>query len=141
MERERKVGEHVRNLIGRGLLTAVHDVSDGGLLVAVSEMALVSNKGAWLYFTDWRVPLQAWAFGEGQGRYVVTCSIDHQEAIVDQANASGIHCESIGMVEGDCLEFEFEEEPGRNTKIPLADLRAAHEGFFPRLMGADAALA
>jgi phosphoribosylformylglycinamidine synthase len=139
--RERKAGEHIRNLIGRGLLTAVHDASDGGLLVALTEMALASNLGAWIYYTDWRVPLSLWSFGEGQGRYLATCKITDQEAIVEQANEIGVHCESIGSTGGDCLELEFEDEPVRNTSIPLADLRAAHEGFFPKLMGADAALA
>jgi phosphoribosylformylglycinamidine synthase len=134
LERERKVGEHVRELIARGAATAVHDVSDGGLLVAVAEMALASNLGAWLYYTDWRVPLSQWSFGEGQGRYLVTCSVDDQDALVEEANSLGIHCESIGSVEGDCIELEFEDEPARNAKISLADLRAAHEGFFPALM-------
>jgi phosphoribosylformylglycinamidine synthase len=123
------------------MATAVHDISDGGLLVAIAEMALAGNRGAWLYYTDWREPFALWSFGEGEGRYLLTCSVDNQEAIVEEANELGIHCESVGTVGGDCLDLEFEEEPARNTKISLADLRAAHEGFFPRLMGADAALA
>ena len=137
LDRERKTGEHLRSLIARGRGTAVHDVSDGGLLVAVSEMALAGNLGAWLYFTDWRTPFAEWAFGEGQGRYLVTCSVDDQEAIVEEAMNLDIHCESIGSVAGDCIELEFEEDPARNTKVPLADLRAAHEGFFPGLMGGE----
>ncbi len=141
LTRERKVGEHILDLIGRGLATAVHDVSDGGLLVAFAEMALAGNLGGWFYYTDWRDPFGLWSFGEEQGRYLVTCSVDHQEAIVEEANRLGVHCESVGLVGGDCLELEFEEETTRNAKIPLADLRAAHDGFFPRLMGADAALA
>jgi phosphoribosylformylglycinamidine synthase len=137
LDRERKVGEHIRDLIARGLATAVHDLSDGGLLVALAEMALASNLGAWFYFTDWRIPFVNWAFGEGQGRYLVTCSIDDQEAIVEQATKLDIHCESVGSVGGDCIDLEFEDEPARNAKISLADLRAAHEGFFPKLMGSE----
>ena len=46
LEAERRNGEFVRMLIGEGLVTAVHDVSDGGILVAVAEMALAGNIGA-----------------------------------------------------------------------------------------------
>jgi phosphoribosylformylglycinamidine synthase len=43
---ERRHGEFVRALIRDGLVTAVHDISDGGLLVALAEMAMVSHIGA-----------------------------------------------------------------------------------------------
>ncbi|MBB3860467.1 phosphoribosylformylglycinamidine synthase [Novosphingobium hassiacum] len=65
---ERKNGEQVREWISAGKLTAVHDISDGGLLVALTEMALASNKGCAL-----DIPLDtAMAFGEDQSRYIVT---------------------------------------------------------------------
>ncbi len=113
---ERQAGELIRRLILEGRVTAVHDVSDGGLLVAATEMALAGGIGAEL---DTLSPAQA--FGEDQGRYLVTVS-------------SGIEIEGAVRI-------------GRTIDrsavygIPLADLRRAHEDFFPTLMGADAALA
>ncbi|RYG86067.1 MAG: phosphoribosylformylglycinamidine synthase II, partial [Alphaproteobacteria bacterium] len=65
---ERKNGEYVRALIIAGTANAVHDVSDGGLLVAITEMALVGGIGAQI---DIELTAET-AFGEDQGRYVVT---------------------------------------------------------------------
>ncbi|WP_416909110.1 MAG: phosphoribosylformylglycinamidine synthase subunit PurL [Polymorphobacter sp.] len=64
---ERAAGEFVGELIAGGLVSAVHDVSDGGLLVAVTEMALAGGIGA-----EVEAMSAGAAFGEGQGRYVVT---------------------------------------------------------------------
>jgi phosphoribosylformylglycinamidine synthase len=68
LERERRTGEFVRQLISDGKVSAVHDVADGGLLVAVAEMALAANIGAKLEGIEGT----AAAFGEDQGLYVVT---------------------------------------------------------------------
>src|SRR5262249_46231066 len=67
---ERNSGDLVRALIAEGIAGAVHDISDGGLLVAIAEMAMASGIGAELD----RAPLAAHAFwfGEDQARYVVT---------------------------------------------------------------------
>src|SRR6202012_3042796 len=68
---ERRHGEFVRALIRDGVVTAVHDVSDGGLLVALAEMAMASHIGAVLEAADDVAPHAFW-FGEDQGRYVLT---------------------------------------------------------------------
>ncbi len=60
-----------RRLIRDGLVTAAHDVSDGGLLVALAEMAIASGIGAVLEDSS-ALPAHAFWFGEDQGRYVVT---------------------------------------------------------------------
>jgi len=64
----------------------------------------------------------------------------------DECEDAGVDCIRIGAVGGSKLKFldAKEREADRFeglAEIPLAALRAAHEGFFPRLMGADAALA
>ncbi|MCF8706549.1 phosphoribosylformylglycinamidine synthase subunit PurL [Rhizorhapis sp. SPR117] len=117
LAKERAHAEFVRKLIDQGLASAVHDISDGGLLVAVAEMALAGNIGATLeeigdHFT---------AFGEDQARYVVTSR--NAEAI----QAAGIPMTRIGTTGGDTLQIH-------GKQITLADLRTAHEGFFPALM-------
>src|SRR4029079_8322783 len=67
---ERRNGDFVRGLIGEGAVTAVHDVSDGGLLVAIAEMAMASGIGAELQHP--LIAAHAFWFGEDQARYVVT---------------------------------------------------------------------
>ncbi|PTD25004.1 phosphoribosylformylglycinamidine synthase subunit PurL [Sphingomonas fennica] len=119
--KEKASGDLVRKLIANGTVSAVHDLSDGGLLVAVAEMALAGGIGASLD----PIASAAEAFGEDQGRYVVTAApgVDVPGAV------------RIGAVGGHSVKA------GDGINIQLADLRKAHEGFFPKLMGADAALA
>ena len=75
---ERRTGEFVRELVAKGLVTAVHDISDGGLLVAIAEMALASGDlGAEIALEIGDVLRNSeWFFGEEQGCYLVTTAID-----------------------------------------------------------------
>ena len=77
-------------------------------------------------------------FAEDQGVYVVTI---HDHALLDflgAAHAAGVEAEPLGRTGGKRLIFE---RPDRDDVVALDALREAHEGFFPKLMGADAALA
>jgi phosphoribosylformylglycinamidine synthase len=127
---ERKHAEFVRDLIARGLVTAVHDISDGGLLVAMAEMALASGLGAEFdrLFLREHPPTPALLFGEDQGRYLLTTS--NSDPVVRAMAAQGIPHTRIGSVGGEAIVLG-------QTSIPLADIRAAHEAFFPRLMGGE----
>ena len=139
---EREAAEVVRSLIDKGLVNAVHDVSDGGLLVAVAEMALAGNIG--LTFGDYLNPTARMLFGEMQAMYVVTIAKDGGQeaynAFLQASAVDGVPALWLGDVGGDALSFE-DENGDALTSISLAALRTAHEGFFPKLMGADAALA
>jgi phosphoribosylformylglycinamidine synthase len=120
LQGERRSADLVRNLIAEGKVTAVHDVSDGGPLVAIAEMALAGGFGARLDGNVSGHPDRA--FAEDQGRYIVTAPAGS----LDQVD--GVH--PAGTVGGQSIQLSSGE-------IPLADLRAAHEGFFPRLMGSE----
>jgi phosphoribosylformylglycinamidine synthase subunit PurL len=118
---ERANGEMIRSLIEAGSVNAVHDISDGGLLVAITEMALAGGIGASLDALDGPAAL----FGEDQGRYIVT-------------SAAEVHIPGaipIGSVGGQTVEVHS------RGSVSLEALRHAHEEFFPKLMGPDAALA
>ena len=73
-------------------------------------------------------------FGEDQGRFVVTDQRD-PEAVIARGHRGRHLRGAIGTVGGD------RDRPAPASLSPSTDLRAAHEGFFPELMGADAALA
>jgi phosphoribosylformylglycinamidine synthase len=135
---ERRAGECICKLIADGLVTAVHDCSDGGAAVAVAEMALAGNIGLDMTVVQEIPNPGAILFGEDQGRYVVTTT--DPEAVRAAANAAQLFTVPIGTTGGDSINFDLVGRGGRQT-VSLADLRAAHEGFFPRLMGEDAALA
>ncbi|NLR38304.1 phosphoribosylformylglycinamidine synthase subunit PurL [Novosphingobium sp. ERW19] len=102
---ERKNGEQVRDWIAAGMLTAVHDISDGGLLVALTEMALAGGKGCTL---DVGLTTAA-AFGEDQSRYVVTTKAGE---VLEGAT-------KLGTVGGSQV-----------AGVELAVLREANEAFF-----------
>jgi phosphoribosylformylglycinamidine synthase II len=122
---ERRAGETVRDLIARELVSAVHDISDGGLLVALAEMALAGNRGARLAKDC--PATAAFLFGEDQGRYIVTTS--NSDPVLRALAAAGLPHRFLGSVGGEAIVL-----PGGQA-IALADLRGAHDGFFPALMG------
>ena len=136
---ERLHAEFVREAIANGLVSAVHDVADGGLLVALAEMALAGNLGATLdpLFPDPAARPADWhpfLFGEDQARYVVTTG--NSDPFVRLTAERGIPHLHLGSTGGDALLCR----PTRSGAL-LADLRRAHEGFFPALMGGEPAVA
>ncbi|WP_342658814.1 phosphoribosylformylglycinamidine synthase subunit PurL [Sphingomonas sp. NY01] len=134
---ERRVGDVVRAGILAGHLTAVHDVSDGGLAVTLAEMALAANIGALIQLPE-RGEACRQLFAEDQGLYVATIDDAALLDFLTAAHAAGVEVERIGRTAGSRLIFEREDG---DFVVKLDDLRTAHEGFFPKLMGADAALA
>jgi phosphoribosylformylglycinamidine synthase len=127
---ERRHGDFVRTLIGEGVATAVHDVSDGGLLVALAEMAMASDIGADLD----RAPLAAHAFwfGEDQGRYVVTVKASLAERTMQRARAAGVPVRQLGFTGGDALTVQDDRS------ILIATLRERFEGWLPAYMAGAA---
>ena len=135
---EMKAGNLVRALIRERKVAAVHDVSDGGLLVAVAEMALAGSEwaaggrqgiGVELYPYEGRLPVHAIWFGEDQGRYVVAAAPDQAEEIAERARLLGLPARIIGRTGGDALVLKGE------APLLLDDLRRTHEAWLPRYMG------
>jgi phosphoribosylformylglycinamidine synthase subunit PurL len=125
---EIKAGNLIRALIRDAKVAAVHDVSDGGLLVAVAEMALAGERGVALFPYEGRLPAHAAWFGEDQGRYVVEVSPSGAEEIVERAKLLGLPARIIGKVGGAQLALAGE------TAVELEALRTAHEGWLPAYM-------
>ena len=128
LDDEIKAGNLVRALIREGKTTCVHDCSDGGLLVAIAEMALAGDLGVALHPYEGRVPAHAAWFGEDQGRYIVAVTPALAEEVTERVKLLGLPCRIVGRVGGDALTLKGE------TALSLADLRAAHEGWLPGYM-------
>jgi phosphoribosylformylglycinamidine synthase II len=124
---EKRNGEFVRALIRDGAITAAHDVSDGGLLVALAEMAMASRIGATLDHHVSAVLAHAFWFGEDQARYVVTAR--DERTVTERARAAGVPMTKIGVTGGAVLSLP-DEGP-----IPITALIAAFESWFPTYMG------
>ncbi len=127
---ERRNGGFVRKQIIGGGIMACHDISDGGLLVAAAEMALAGRMGCTLELSTPPSHWAAWAFGEGQGRYLATSAAP--DAVIAAAAEAGVRCMALGRTGGDSLKV------AGWAPISLSGLRAAHEGWMPRYMGATA---
>ena len=122
---ERRNGELVRELIRDGLVTAVHDVSDGGLLIALAEMAIASGIGAVLESPAGIAPHAFW-FGEDQARYVVTAK--NADAITQRAQAASVPIRHLGATGGRIFAF------GEERPVPVDSLRERHEAWLPAYM-------
>ena len=112
-------------LIGSGQVTVCHDLSDGGLVIAAAEMALASGVGIQLNATSHQ-HAHGYLFGEDQGRYLI--AVADPEPIMEAARAAGVHASPAGTADGQSFGS------GDIFQIPLAELRAANEGWLPAYM-------
>ncbi|MSO98348.1 MAG: phosphoribosylformylglycinamidine synthase subunit PurL [Rhodospirillaceae bacterium] len=126
LEKEKAAGDVVRNLISNGLVTACHDISDGGLMVALAEMALASNIGCTL--DDPGAPRHGLLFGEDQGRYIVTCKTADAKRIIADTDEMGVPVKVIGRTGGSDISII-----GAGA-VSLKALHILHEGWFPTYM-------
>jgi phosphoribosylformylglycinamidine synthase len=120
---ERRHGDFVRAMIAAGLVAACHDVGDGGLLVAVAEMAMAGGRGVAL---DGISREAAFLFGEDQGRYLIETA--RPDAVLAAAGKESIYARQIGAVTGSALTL-----PGGGA-ISVRELAAINEAWFPDFM-------
>jgi len=130
LDGERRTGDLVRGLIAEAAVSACHDVSDGGLLVTIAEMALAA-RGLGAYVAIPKAALaHAWCFGEDQGRYVVATA--DPEHILGAASAAGVPASVVGTVTGDGnLKLAADDH------ISVESLRRRHEAWLPRYMAGE----
>jgi len=129
---ERMRGEFVRVAIGSGEITSCHDISDGGLAIALAEMCMASSKGM-------KIDLQsssphAALFGEDQSRYLLTMSSDYADMFAANAEGSGVFFVRLGTVGGDRLTI------GEYVSQSVEDMKTTHEAWFPDYMEGDRGL-
>ncbi|MGA9193944.1 MAG: AIR synthase-related protein, partial [Pseudolabrys sp.] len=125
---ERENGDFVRTLILDGTATAAHDLSDGGLLVGLAEMAMASGIGADLTAAPSDIPTHAHWFGEDQARYLVTIPAAKVQAVLDRAKAANVPVWTIGKTGGDTLTLAGERP------ILVTILRERFEAWLPAYM-------
>ncbi|MBN9437702.1 phosphoribosylformylglycinamidine synthase subunit PurL [Bosea sp. (in: a-proteobacteria)] len=129
---ERRNGDFVRPLVTAGRVSACHDLSDGGLAVALAEMAMAKGVGAKVAALP-AGPAHAVLFGEDQGRYLVTVPAGAAEALIAEAKAAGVPAQLIGQTGGADLAL-----PGE-AAVSIVALRKAHESWLPDYMAGKAA--
>jgi phosphoribosylformylglycinamidine synthase len=127
---EKRNGDFVRSAILAGTITAAHDLSDGGLGIALAEMVLGSAFGADIALPESGAPAHALLFGEDQGRYLVTVAADAAHALITNAKAAGVPAYLLGSVVASDLTIT---NICTISKTALVD---RHEAWFPAFMNA-----
>lgn len=117
-------GDFVRSEILAGNITACHDVSDGGLLVAITEMAMAGQIGATVESSD--ANQAAFWFGEDQSRYVITTN--NPEKLISAAEIGGIALTKIGVTGGKDISVN-------GKSISVTAITAINEEWLPTYMG------
>ncbi|MDG1029860.1 MAG: phosphoribosylformylglycinamidine synthase subunit PurL [Alphaproteobacteria bacterium] len=123
---EARNGTFIREQIALQHISACHDISDGGLVVAVAEMVMAGTKGATIQMPE-TATLHGWAFGEDQGRYIV--AVQNPDGFSLAATAASVPVALLGTVT-DGAELKC----GNEAPISVSDLRTVNEAFLPDLM-------
>ena len=126
LEAERRNGLFVQQQIASGAVAAAHDISDGGLAVAVAEMCIAGRTGAQLTLPEGG-NRHGWAFGEDQARYIVATA--DAPALLAAADLAGVPAATIGSTR-DGGELQFGDEGA----ISVGDLSNLVEATIPALM-------
>ena len=129
LDTEKQNGDFVRALIGDRLVTACHDVSGGGVLVALASMALTGDIGCTITLPEECTDNSAWLFGEDQARYLLAAS--DLSGLISRAEKAGIEVLALGTTGGTALTV------GGLPPISLEAMRDAHEGWLPNYMAAS----
>jgi phosphoribosylformylglycinamidine synthase len=127
LQEEHLVHVVVTHLIKRGLITAAHDVSDGGLWVTLVEMGLPNSLGFDIV-TDGEIRADAFLFGEGQGRVVVSINEDQEDGFLDLMRMSKVPFILLGHVTKG--KMMVDDEPFGF----IEEARAVYEGAIPAIM-------
>ena len=126
LEAERALAKLAVEAVAAGLLESVHDLSDGGLAMALAESSFVAGVGATVVLDDPFLDL----FSESVARALVTVRPDHHEALVDLAERHGVPLASIGLTGGTALVVED------GPTLDVADLKAAWQATIPAVLNA-----
>ena len=127
LDKEKKNGCFVRKLIETGMITACHDLSDGGLAIALAEMVIKSHHGISAKLTG-KTPAHAELFGEDQARYLISVNADKYVTVEEQAKQAGVKLTNLGKVTGQDLVVE------EHIKLSAKQLENAYESWFPDFM-------
>src|SRR5947208_6626070 len=125
---EKRNGCVVRGMIHAGTATAVHDISDGGLLVALAEMAIAGGIGAELLAAAASIVPHAYGLGEDQARYIVTVPAEQAGLVLAKRRGAGWPCTRIGTTGGNAITVAGE------AQVSINSLVSAFERWLPAYM-------
>ncbi|MET4060696.1 phosphoribosylformylglycinamidine synthase II [Arthrobacter sp. UYP6] len=135
LQTEKLLGELLVNASRDGMIDAAHDLSEGGLAAALSEMALRFGVGARIGLDEAcerdGVDLFTMLFSESQSRAVVSVARSEEVRFKDMCGARGYAHMRIGVVDTEIGALDFQG----HFVLPLSELKVAHEGTLPKHFG------
>jgi phosphoribosylformylglycinamidine synthase II len=126
LQREKLLGEVLVAGSRDGMVSAAHDLAEGGLAQALVETCLIGETGARVFLSD---DLFTELFSESAGRVLVAVPRTEEQRFTDMCTARALPWRKVGVVdpESDALEIQ---DLG---SLPLTELREAWEGTLPAL--------
>ena len=121
---EKNNGESLLKLIEKKLVLSSHDVSSGGLITALSEMALSSEYGAKINKPKSLTNSLKYFFGEDQARYIIEIEDSNTSKVEKILKDSNIYYEYIGFTQKEYLELDGE------LKISTKDLYKINNQWY-----------
>ncbi|WP_312180237.1 phosphoribosylformylglycinamidine synthase subunit PurL [Arthrobacter sp.] len=135
LQAEKLLGDLLINASRDGMIDSAHDLSEGGLAAALSEMALRFGVGARIGLDEVAerdgVDLFTLLFSESQARAVVSVARSEEVRFTDMCSARGFAHSRIGVVDTEIEALDFQSL----FTLPLAELKEAHEGTLPKYFG------
>ncbi|GAC68428.1 phosphoribosylformylglycinamidine synthase subunit PurL [Gordonia soli] len=133
LERERLLADILVASSRDGLISAAHDLSEGGLAQAVVESALAGETGCRILLPEDADPF-VWLFSESTGRVLVSVPRTEESRFSAMLDARSVPWVRIGVVDQGSDSVSVQDY----FDVPLAELREAHEGTLPALFGQGA---
>ena len=124
MVNEKNNGETVLEIIKNNLVNSVHDVSNGGLLVSLAEMAMSSGYGIKINKPKKLTNLLGYFFGEDQSRYILEVDENNLEKVDKLLKKNNIFYENIGFTQKDFFEIKDE------MKISIKELSKINNQWY-----------
>ena len=122
LKEELKNGNFIRKLITEKIIIGCHDLSDGGIILGISEMVLSSNLGVEITIPELECSVNEWLFGEDQSRYIIITK--KPEKLKELSENEGIFIENIGKVKGNSLNIK------NSFEISVKDLNTYNKKWF-----------
>ncbi len=131
LDAEKRNGNYVRGLITENVITACHDLSDGGLAVALAEMCMSGKLGATVIAIPEGIPAHAALYGEDQARYVFTVKAADKARILADAKKAGVPLQELGTVGGTSLRITS------LIDVDVAKMTTTNENWMPSYMAGE----
>ena len=129
LQNEKNNGDIIIKLINRDLVNSVHDVSTGGILLALAEMSLSSQIGVKINKPNKFSNLFEYFFGEDQSRYLIEIDKINYSKVENLLKENNIHFENIGVTQKEIFEFD------KHLKISVKELYEINNRWYNKFNG------